>query len=117
MKCFEQKSNCFKQDKLSMVDLLIESPTAIRKKLKKMNFREITDVVAELDLETAKMIKYNNKTSDELFDLGAYGSNPKPKKGDWNYNPNYVSDYTSTINNYLKIRKVLEKEAKAKMRG
>ena len=68
MKCFEQKSNCFKQDKLSMVDLLIESPTAIRKKLKKMNFREITDVVAELDLETAKMIKYNNKLVANFVD-------------------------------------------------
>ena len=99
-----------------MTDLLIESPTAIRKKLKKMNFAEISDLVSELDIETAKMIKYNNKTSDELFDLGAYGSNPKPKEGDWNYNPDYVSNYTSTINNYLKIRKILEKEAKAKMR-
>tara|TARA_R110000824_G_C14960612_1_gene651934 strand:+ start:205 stop:558 length:354 start_codon:yes stop_codon:yes gene_type:complete len=116
MKCFEQKNQCFKQDKLSITDLLIESPNVIRKKLKKMNFREISDLVSILDIETAKMIKYNNKTNDELFDLGAYGSNPKPKEGDWNYNPDFVSNYTSTINHYLKIRKVLEKEAKVKLR-
>jgi hypothetical protein len=74
-----------------MTDLIIETPTEIRKKLKKMNFREITDLVAELDMETSKMIKYDNKTNS--------------------------SNYKSTIMNFLKIRKVLEKEARTKMRA
>ena len=55
-------------DKLSMVDLLIESSTTIKRKLKKMNLREISDLVSELDMETAKMIRYH-KNQDGLFPL------------------------------------------------
>ena len=100
---------------LTITDILIESPDVIKKRASQMSYHEISDLTARLDESTAKMIRQNNKTSDELYDMGVLPEKPKPS--DPFYNPSFRNNYDETINHNIAQRKILEHYARKKFGG
>jgi len=96
---------------ISITNLMIMTPSEIKKTIKKMDFKQIDDLVSDIDNETSKMIKQNGKTSKELLEIGIL--HPDSIKSEF-YKPNYVYNWTSTINQLLEIRKILETGIKFK---
>lgn len=87
------------------------TPNEIKKTIKKMDFKQINDLVSDIDNESSKMIKQNGKTSKELLEIGIL--HPDSINSEF-YKPNYVYNWTSTINQLLEIRKILETGIKFK---
>jgi len=91
-------------DKICITDLMIMRPSEIKKASRKLGFHETNDLVSELDNEASNMIKQNGKTSKQLLDMGIL---PGDSINSEFYNPNYVYNWTSTINQLIEIRKIL----------
>jgi len=90
---------------ISITNLMIMTPSEIKKTIKKMDFKQIDDLVSDIDNETSNMIKQNGKTSKELLEIGIL--HPDSINSEF-YDPNYVYNWTSTIKQLLEIRKILE---------
>ncbi len=99
---------------ISITDLMIMSPGEIKKASKKLSYKEIDDLVSELDNEASNMIKQNGKTSKELLDMGIL---PPDAINSEFYDPNYIYNWTSTINQLIEIRKILARSQVKNMKG
>ena len=89
--------------KISLFNLMIMTPNEIKNTVKKMDFKQINDLVSDIDNESNKMIKQNGKTSKQLLEMGILP--PDFKKSQF-YRADYVYNWKSTINQLLEIRKI-----------